>query len=122
MVHIDNLYNSLNNYVEALESTGYYSKEGSMALLIYTFIVDAIFDGPLQDYLEDDDLAALNNLFNCLSKHNCVISRISSGQHLSKPRQYYNPAIFRILHDNRPRITNEDGFRRTERDRRQGLD
>lgn len=113
MVHIENLYNSLKHYQDALEYTGYYDKAGTQALLIYTFIVDAILEGPMQDHITDEDLLALNKLFNCLSKQHCVISRIIPNQRISKPRQYYNPVQYRITERDISRSV-EEGLRRTE--------
>lgn len=118
MVHTENLYNSLKHYFDALENTGYYDEKGTSALLIYTFIVDAILEGPMQSYVEDEDLVVLNKVFECLSRNHCLISRIMPRQRISKPRQYYNPSIYRITQAYFPRTMEEDGLKRTEHDRR----
>lgn len=114
MEHVDNLYNSLKHYIGVLEQTGHYDKNGSVALLIYTFIVDAILDGPMQVYVDDKDLATLNEVFSCLSRNHCLISRILPDQRISKPRQYYNPVEFRITQSFFPRITDNSDPRSAE--------
>jgi hypothetical protein len=112
--HVENLYNSLKHYIGVLEHTGSYSKNGTIAMLIYTFIVDAILEGPMQVYVDNKDLAILNKVFSCLSRNHCLISRILPDQRVSKPRQYYNPAEFRITQSFFPRITHDSDPRSTE--------
>lgn len=115
--HVENLYNSLKHYMGVLEQTGSYDKNGSAALLIYTFIVDTILEGPMQGYVDDKDLALLNKVFSCLSRYHCLISRILPEQRISKPRQFYNPVVFRMTQNYFPRITDEYAPRRTENNR-----
>ena len=116
MGHIKNVFDSLTHYVDLLEWTGEYDKDDTAALLVYVFIVDAIFNGPLQYYAEDKDLSVLNKVIACLSKQNCAIPRIPSGQRASKPKLYYNPAVFRMTQDYFPRKADDDNMRITESD------
>lgn len=114
MEHTDNAYNGLYHYFSILEQTGYYKDQDVKGLLIYCFIVDQIFDGPLQPYLDDKGLSVLNKVIRCITKNNCLIDMPSDNQHISEPRKYYVDNIFRISEYEALRNTEDDRIRSTE--------
>ena len=96
MEHTDNAYESLQHYFNVLESVGKYKKQDMVGLFIYCFIVDQIFDGPLQPYLDDKGLAALNKAILCIAKNGCLVAMPSTGIHISQPRDYYIGDLYRF--------------------------
>lgn len=104
MEHVDNTYGSLKHYFGVLEQTGLYPKDETYGLLLYTFIVDQVFNGPLSPYLDDAGLAAFNKALNCLYHQGCLISR-PDALRLSEPRNRSNTALLRSTEDSSLRIT-----------------
>lgn len=114
MEYIENVYNSLKRYFTALEMTGNYSTQSTLSLVVYTFLVSAILEGPLHWYLEDKDVEVLNKLIDCLSKDKCLISRIVHYGRVGRPRQDYIPGSLRNTEDDIQRFTESDDARVTE--------
>jgi hypothetical protein len=113
MDYIDNAYNGLTRYFKVLESVGQYKERNAIGLLIYCFIVDQVFNGPLQPYLDDTGLSAFNKAIKCISQSGCLVPMLSPGIHISPARKYYvgnsyrstERGILRNTEDLRVRIT-----------------
>ena len=84
MEYAENLYQSLNRYQTALSNVGYYDRRQQRGVLIYLFIVNEVFSGILEDCLDDDGLAALENAIRCLQGAGCLISNLRHIRY-SKP-------------------------------------
>lgn len=113
MEHVDNAYGSLKHYFGVLEQTGLYPKDETYGLLLYTFIVDQVFNGPLSPYLDDAGLAAFNKALNCLYHQGCLISR-PDALRLSEHRSRFTVAVLRSTEDSTVRETQDDDLRSTE--------
>ena len=95
MGHDENVYDSLKHYFSVLELTGNYPNNEVIGLLIYCFIVDQVFDGPLSEYLDDAGLAAFNKTLSCLYSKGCLINNPDTLV-ISAPRGQRHRASLRI--------------------------
>lgn len=113
MEHTNNLYGSIARYFGVLETVGHYDRHDVKKLLIYLFIVEEIFNGQLQQYLDDDGLQVLNNVLRCISKSTCFAI---SPDHvkLQLPVDNLYKDRFRISEAGVQRITNTGYLRKTE--------
>lgn len=91
MEHLGNAYNGLVRYFNALENIGYYDPKETQNLAIYSFIVNEIFEGPLEAYLDNEGLASINKALRCIYK-GCLINPVMDNIKLSEPhvRTGYN--------------------------------
>lgn len=110
MDHTGNLYNSLVRYFGALEQIGHYDIRETKNLIIYTFIVNEIFDGKLSEHLDDEGLVILNKVLQCLYK-GCLIDPIRDTIKLEDVRAYSGDNRFRYSESVIPRITQQEDVR-----------
>lgn len=116
MEPIDTTSAALNHYFKVLECTGYYDKNDMHKLLIYMFIVDAILEGPFQQYLEDEHLAAINKALGCLGKNNCLIPRPRNTDRRMPVRQNNLYSKLRVTEYTKLRGTEDELPRTVEQD------
>jgi len=95
MEHTVNAYNGLRRYFDVLEVQGHYPHAVTEGMLIYTFLVDQIIDGPLWQHLDDKGAAIINSVIRCLAKSGCLVTVPSTGIRLSEPRNMGVVASFR---------------------------
>lgn len=113
MEHTENVYNSLNKYFNVLEAVGYYRDEGVRGLLMYLFITDAILNGPLGIYLDDEGMTAFNNVLRCLHNSGCLVDYVETEK-ISRPKGYVPWNILRKSEVCQMRFTQGDDPRITE--------
>lgn len=106
MEHIDAAYTSLNRYFDILQTTGTYPRNKTRRLLAYSFLVDAVLEGPLSIYLDNRGLAVINRLLSCLRRDQCLVGIPPGYIRLSEPRGSYSEV----------RLSEEDAFRESEND------
>lgn len=112
MEYDGNVLDAYKQYFSALETMGTYPKDNTYGLLIYSFIVDQIFDGPLSVYLDDEGLSALNKAIRCIANNGCLIANPGPFTHISKPRGTLYSEFFHQTMDNLPIIIDEDMLKR----------
>lgn len=95
MEHTTNVFNGLKHYFDVLETVGSYNKSDMEGLVMYAFIVNEIFQGPLYNYLDDEGLDAFNRALNCLYRKGCLFSNPNRIK-ISKPRGANSSRIWRI--------------------------
>ena len=103
-------------YFSALETMGHYPKDSTYGLLIYSFIVDQIFNGPLNTYLDDEGLSALNKAIRCIANNSCLIVNPGPFTRLSEPRGILYSSSFHQTMDDTPIIIDEDALKRISED------
>lgn len=108
-MEVIDLNNTIPRYFGLLETMGYCKKKDVIGLLAYSFVTKEIFNGPLQEYLDDDGLKAINNMLRCFAKGSCLLRAPRSQIKLSKPKPWDARNIFRAIEDT-------DDFRFTESD------
>ena len=86
MEHVDKALGNINRYFDILGVTGHYDDKKTFALLLYSFLVNEVFTGPLSDYLDDNGLSVFLNMFRCLPHDPCMDFSISDVCHISEPR------------------------------------
>lgn len=92
--------------------TGHIKKEHTKYLLVYLFIVEAVFEGFLGNYLDDEGLAAFNSALMCIGRNGCIVS-IPTSKNISRPRGPVIP-IFRVDESDHLRYTEESDTRIAE--------
>lgn len=105
MEHTVNAYDGLRRYFSVLEAQGFYPEPVTKGMLIYTFLVDQIIDGPLWTHLDNDGAEIINSVLRCLVKSGCLVSMPSTGIRLSEPRNIGIVAGFRATEDVNMRST-----------------
>lgn len=113
MDHVGNLCDSFARYFKALEYMGHYDKSETQNLLIYTFLVNEILDGPLGKYLDDEGLIEIEKVLRCLYK-GCLINPVRDNIRIKEPDPYYIGGILRYSEDSNPRYSEDDATRITE--------
>lgn len=113
MEHTENLYNSLSRYFNVLETVGYYKSDAVNGLLMYLFITEAVLDGPLSAYLDDEGMQAFNNVLRCLHNSGCLVRYIGTEK-ISRPKNAELWPVFRKSEICQMRITQKDDQRTTE--------
>lgn len=86
MEHIESAHIAVDKYFEVLSRIGFFSEKRTRKLLVYSFLVDAILEGPLQEYLDDEGLSAVQSILECLAKDMCLSFIPSDYVRLSSPR------------------------------------
>lgn len=113
MEYIDNINNTFRHYFDVLEMTGSYGTKETYGLLLYSFIMDEVFYGPLAEYLDDAGLDAFNMALRCLYNNGCLINNPGIIK-LSTPRTQPLSRVFRYTEEDVQRITEDSDTRRTE--------
>lgn len=115
MEHTTNVFNGLKHYFNVLETVGSYDKSDMEGLIIYAFIVNEIFQGPLYNYLDDEGLDAFNKALSCLYRKGCLFDNPNLIK-LSKPHGADPSRIWRISQQDAIRTTtnNTPDVRRIE--------
>lgn len=113
MEHTENLYNSLSRYFNVLETVGYYKTDAVNGLLMYLFITEAVLDGPLSMYLDDEGMNAFNNVLRCLHNSGCLV-QFTGTEKISKPKNNNLWSLLRKSEVCQMRITQKDEQRSPE--------
>lgn len=101
------VYNGLHQYFNVLEQVGRYKQSTAYRLVIYAFLVKHVFDGALQEYVNDADLPVINSLLRCLDRDSCIITRLPCSVNRKRPRDMYVHEL---------RITQSSALRSTEKE------
>ena len=115
MGHIENLYNSIAHYFSVLEQVGTYKNADVKKLLAYLFIVEEVFNGQLQQYLDDEGLHAFDNVLRCISHSTCFAvspDRIKLQLPVNDP----DARVFRVSETQSTRYTESDDIRTASSD------
>ena len=115
MEHTENLYNSIAHYFSVLEQVGSYKDSDVKKLLAYLFIVEEVFNGQLQQYLDDEGLRAFDNVLRCISNSTCFAvspDRIK----LQLPVHDSDADVFRLSETQSTRYTESDDIRTASSD------
>lgn len=114
MDYTDNACESLQRYFDVLETTGRYPQKEVTGLLLYCFIVDQVFDGPLSAYLDDEGLAAFNRAINCIASSSCIVGSIGTISNISSARPQGTNGKFRRSEMDVQRSTEDSTIRAAE--------
>lgn len=115
MDYIDNACESLQRYFDVLETTGRYPQKEVTGLLLYCFIVDQVFDGPLSAYLDDEGLTAFNRAINCIASNGCLVDNSVSHVRITQQRPWAPIKIFRASEIGTQRSTEDYNIRSIDR-------
>lgn len=114
MDHVENAYSSITRYYDILEKTGYYPEYSMKSLMVYSFLVGVIMEGPLQSLVNDADLPILRKVLSCIEKNSCLVAKIRPMQRVAKPRENYSDSVLRIVNKGDLRSTELSNLRETE--------
>lgn len=111
--HVDNAYNGLKHYFDVLELNGSYPEYDTLGMLVYSFIVDQIFSGPLYEYLDETGLSSIRKALSCLYRHGCLLQNPDTIR-LSTPHGFSYDSLLRATEDVWQRYTEGEEPRRVE--------
>ena len=113
MEHTDNLYASLGHYFDVLKQTGSYDSRETVNLVIYLFIVNDILEGNLGRYLDDDGLAQIEKVLDCLYNV-CLIHPVRENINIKEPNSYFAGDFIRYAETVIPRYSEDTDTRIAE--------
>lgn len=103
---VNNVYNSVSSYFDALSKFGFKAQKDVDKLLVYIFI-EELLTGEFRQFITEEDYRAINKAIECLYGTSCLIPFVSGIN---------DDSIFHTSREEIPRLTEGTVLRVTETD------
>ena len=115
----EQLMQTIDNYYNILEQTGYYNYSSVCKILVLSFI-DDLLNTEFNSFISEDDYKLIADILNCFTSSDCLIPYSEFTEYTNVTNSYIdkkdNPSVLasysnRITEDYNLRIAQDSSFR-----------